>query len=94
MSTTLEEIQKQALELDRRSRASLAARLLQSLEAGEDAEIERAWILEAKRRLAEILDGRVRPKTACSVLRRAREQVAPRIKSRANRQPARSRSIR
>lgn len=49
---TLPELEKAALELDHRSRARLAERLLESLDALSEGEVEALWLEEAERRAA------------------------------------------
>ncbi len=91
MSTDVEEIEKQALELDAIARARLAARLLDSLEGAPDPRIERLWIREAEKRAREITaDVELLP--ARVVLKKAR-QIA-RGKSRSTASQKRSRSTR
>jgi putative addiction module component (TIGR02574 family) len=55
MSTSIAEVEAQALRLSPEDRANLADRLLASL--GPDTEIEAAWSAEAERRLAELEGG-------------------------------------
>ncbi|HEY6929582.1 MAG TPA: addiction module protein [Thermoanaerobaculia bacterium] len=61
MSRKQKELEMKAMKLDWESRAKLTERLLLSLERESEAEIERLWMEEAQRRLAEIRDGRVLP---------------------------------
>jgi putative addiction module component (TIGR02574 family) len=56
MSSQLEAVQAQALQLTREERAQLADRLLASL--FEDSEVEDAWAAEVERRIEEIESGR------------------------------------
>ncbi len=51
---TVEELESAAMKLDARSRARLAERLLRSLEALSDAENEKLWAEEARRRDEEL----------------------------------------
>jgi len=57
MGNQLELLEAQALKLTVGERASLAQRLLASLD--EDAEIEGAWAIEVERRIAEVENGSV-----------------------------------
>jgi putative addiction module component (TIGR02574 family) len=57
MSTSIADIELQALQLSPEDRAHLADRLLASLR--DDGEIEDAWSVEAERRLAELEGGSV-----------------------------------
>jgi putative addiction module component (TIGR02574 family) len=58
METLLERLEAQALALTPGERATLAQRLLASLD--KDAEIEEAWAEEVERRIAEVESGAVR----------------------------------
>jgi len=69
---TVEEIMRAALTLDVETRASIAHELLSSLESLSDAEVERLWIAEAKRRSADVKAGRARAFPARESLARAR----------------------
>jgi putative addiction module component (TIGR02574 family) len=57
METTLELLEEEALRLTPGERASLAQRLLASLEV--DSEIEEAWAAGVERRIAEVESGAV-----------------------------------
>lgn len=54
---TREELEGQARELPREDRAGLAEALIQSLD--DEAEVERAWEEEIRRRLEELRNGTV-----------------------------------
>ncbi len=54
---TVEELKAEALRLAPEGRADLARELLSSLESLSDSEIERLWLDEAERRLAELERG-------------------------------------
>lgn len=54
---TREELEGQARELPREDRARLAEALIQSLD--DEAEVERAWEEEIRRRLGELRNGTV-----------------------------------
>ncbi len=54
MQLTIEELESEALKLPEQSRAQLAQKLLRSLEEYEEAEVERLWIEEAKRRREDL----------------------------------------
>ena len=69
---TVEEIMREALTLDVETRASIAHELLSSLESLSDAEVERLWITEAKRRSADVKAGRAQTLSAHESLVRAR----------------------
>ena len=53
-------VEKEALELPVDKRASLAQRLLESLDNLSEAESEKLWLKEAARRAREIDEGKVR----------------------------------
>ncbi len=72
---TLEELEAEALKLNPNFRAKLAGKLLHSLEALSDAEIERLWAEEALRRDQEIENGADTIKAAEDVLRDARSRL-------------------
>lgn len=57
MSTRLEVLEAEALKLTDSERASLAQRLLASLD--ENAEVEEAWAAEVERRIAAVERGEV-----------------------------------
>ncbi len=67
MTAALKDLAEQAVQLPPEDRAFLAERLLDSL---EDAELERAWMLEAKRRRDEIRSGDVKPLPSDEVYQR------------------------
>ncbi len=72
MSATLEEIAREALRLDPAQRAELADVLVESLESAPVDEVQRLWIDEANRRLAEVHSGAVKTVPGDEVLAEAR----------------------
>ncbi|MEO8779646.1 MAG: addiction module protein [Rhodanobacter sp.] len=50
---------KEALKLDARERASMAGRLLESLDELSEDELEHLWLDEAQRRDAAVQDGKL-----------------------------------
>jgi hypothetical protein len=76
MATKLEALEVQAMKLDSKSRAKLARRLILSLEAQPDAELERAWAEEAERRVSELQERRAAGRPASAVLRRVRREIS------------------
>ena len=72
MSRNLEEIEHELMGLDPRTRATLASRLLESLENLSDEENESLWIAEAESRYGEYLAGRTRATEGDEVFRKAR----------------------
>jgi putative addiction module component (TIGR02574 family) len=67
MTTKVKTLAETIVRLPAKDRTFLAEQLLTSL---EDAEIEQAWLDEAKRRRNEIRTGRVKPIPAEEVYRR------------------------
>ena len=69
MTSNINEIGKQALELSARDRALLIRQLLESLEDGDDEEnAEELWIDEAKRRYNLYKQGKTSERPANQVL--------------------------
>ena len=58
---TIDELRREALQLDASTRASLARDLLGSLDSLSEAEVERLWLEEAVRRDEEMVSGKVQP---------------------------------
>jgi len=73
MITDFKELQNSALELDEKHRAKLAKRLINSLDAQVDDDIEQAWIDEVRRRKEEIKSGKVTPVPGNEVHKEARK---------------------
>ena len=69
---TIDELTREALALDLRDRAQLAHRLLDSLDELSAAEVERLWLDESERRLAEVASGSVGTVGAEEAIRQAR----------------------
>ncbi|HEY3353480.1 MAG TPA: addiction module protein [Polyangia bacterium] len=69
------EIERAALELEPRSRAKLAERLLASLDSLSEAEIQALWAEEAERRDAELEAGAEAARPAADVFRDARARL-------------------
>jgi putative addiction module component (TIGR02574 family) len=59
MTDAAEKLLAEALKLSEGDRGDLAARLIQSLEPPPEADAERAWDTEIKRRVEEIRTGNV-----------------------------------
>jgi putative addiction module component (TIGR02574 family) len=66
-----EAIEREALQLDPAKRAQLAQKLLLSLDALSETEIQEAWLDEAERRARELDEGVVQPIPASEVRRKA-----------------------
>lgn len=60
MSMTIEQLAEEALALPSKSRALLADRIVESLDAGELSDLDQLWATEAKRRRDEVREGRVK----------------------------------
>ena len=75
MPLTLDQLAKEAMQLPASSRALLAERMVESLDAGERDEVERAWAAEAVRRRDEVRSGRVQPIPGEQVLAEVRNAV-------------------
>ena len=73
MATKLENVTAQAMSLPTESRARLADRLVESLDADELGGLDRLWIAEAKRRRDELRTGSVKPIRGDVALRRVRD---------------------
>jgi len=58
---TIDELKREALQLDPSTRAGLARDLLVSLDDLSEAEVERLWLEEAARRDEEMASGKVQP---------------------------------
>jgi putative addiction module component (TIGR02574 family) len=60
MSVTVEELLRQALQLDPKARAELAALILESVPTESPEEIDAAWEAEIQRRVQELESGSVK----------------------------------
>ena len=58
---TIDELKRQALQMDPSTRAGLARDLLASLDDLSEAEVQRLWLDEAVRRDQEMASGKVQP---------------------------------
>jgi hypothetical protein len=72
---TVEELMREALQLDPADRAAVAHELLNSLETLSEAEIEQLWLDEALRRNAEIEAGTAHTIPADEAIARARARL-------------------
>ena len=75
MSTTLEQLAEQAMNLPGESRARLADLLVESLDADALTEIDRLWLSEAKRRRDEVRSGKVKAIPGDEALRSVRDSL-------------------
>lgn len=81
MSMTLQEIEKQALELTAEDQLDLAEKLIANVSRYPDPEIEAAWLREVQRRVQDIDEGRVELLDGHEVIRRIRERLDERRRS-------------
>ncbi len=72
MAPEFADLEARALQLSAKERALLAERLIASLEAPDDAEVERLWIDEALRRSKAYAAGTLSARPAEDVVRDAR----------------------
>ena len=75
MSTTVEQLAEQAMNLSGESRARLADLLVESLDADALTAIDQLWLSEAKRRRDEVRAGKVRTIPGDEALRSVRDSV-------------------
>ena len=74
MARSLQDIQRELLELDLRERAALARFLLDSLEELPQEDLDRLWAEEAEARYADLLAGRTSAIDGDEVFARARSR--------------------
>ena len=60
MAKKLEDIEREARELSVNDRAILVERLLETLDTGEDEDVEEMWLKEAERRYDEYKRGKLK----------------------------------
>ena len=75
MATDLKEFEVSALKLPVAERAALAERLIESLDALDDAENERLWVEEAERRYQAYKQGRLSARLAADAIQDARARI-------------------
>jgi len=75
MSTTVEQLAEQAMNLPGESRARLADLLVESLDAEALTQIDRLWLSEAKRRRDEVRSGKVKTIPGEEALRSVRDSL-------------------
>jgi putative addiction module component (TIGR02574 family) len=75
MTKPARELESRALKLPRRERARLALRLISSLDRDVDTDVDKLWLQEAERRVAELKSGRVAGIPAEKVARKARSAL-------------------
>lgn len=75
MSEQSRKIEKQAQELSAKQRARLAMALIESLDSGEDEDVEDLWLDEAERRLEDYRTGRIEALPANEVFERIEKKL-------------------
>ena len=75
MITDLKEIENSALNLNKKDKAHLADKLLQSIRGKIDPDIEQAWIDEVKKRKETLKSGEASLHSASDVLNEARKRI-------------------
>ena len=75
MSEQSRKIEKQAQELSAKQRARLAMALIESLDSGEDEDVEDLWLDEAERRLEDYRTGRIEALSANEVFERIEKKL-------------------
>jgi len=75
MITDLKEIENSALNLNKKDKARLADKLLQSIHGKIDPEIEQAWIDEVLKRKESLESGEASLHSASDVLNEAKKRI-------------------
>jgi putative addiction module component (TIGR02574 family) len=75
MPLTIDQLEQEAMQLPAPSRALLAEKLVESLDATELDQIQKRWVAEALRRRDEVRSGRVKPIPGEQVMEEARRKV-------------------
>ncbi|MEX0772288.1 MAG: addiction module protein [Balneolales bacterium] len=76
MITDLKEIENSALNLNKRDKARLADKLLQSIHGAKiDPDIEQAWIDEVQKRKESLKSGKASLHSSTDVLKEARKRI-------------------
>lgn len=76
MPKQIEKVIAETMQLNLEDRAQLAGKLLLSLDEPTESEVERLWLDEAARRLAEFRQGKVKGVPADDVFRRALDELS------------------
>ena len=77
MARPLDEVERDALVLPLRERATLVEPLLATLDEGEDVDAEKEWLAEAERRYQEYRAGRMKAIPADEVFAEAEARLRP-----------------
>ncbi len=75
MLSNLKEIESSALKLDRKEKARLTDKLLQSMHGEIDPHIEQAWIEEVQKRKESLRSGKASLHPASEVINEARKRI-------------------
>ena len=75
MSTNVAEIEAKIRSLTFEDKTELIRSLIADLDGPADADVERAWLLEAQRRHREIVEGKVEPVPAQRVFQNLRARL-------------------
>ena len=75
MTTTIEQLAEQAMNLPTESRAQLADLLVESLDGARLGQIDRQWLTEAKRRRDEVRNGCVEAIPGDEALQKVRDII-------------------
>ena len=75
MITDLKEIENSALNLNKKDKARLADKLLQSIHGKIDQDIEQAWIDEVQKRKETLKSGKASLHSSDDVLKEARKRI-------------------
>ena len=75
MITDIKEIEESALNLNKRDKARLADKLLQSIHGKIEPEIEQAWIDEVQKRKESLKSGEASLHSASEVINEARKRI-------------------
>ncbi len=76
MAMTLRKLEAELLNLDLRTRAKLAEKLILSLDAPSEEENLQLWVAEAEHRLADLRSGKAREVAAEEVIKGIRSAVS------------------
>ena len=72
---TVEELEKELVNLGEAEKKQLLKRLISDLDATQDDDVERAWLIEAQRRYQQLKEGVVTGVSAEESITRARERL-------------------
>ena len=75
MATNFSELEREALALSSREKASLARSLIEALDPVMDADVEQLWIEEAQRRYQAYRSGELEAASGEEAMQRARQRL-------------------